>query len=121
MLLLKCFAYVGAALFVASCACAGYLLSVSATKVPLPVATTVVSLPQALPIVEIEHQTSAGSSVPSVENDKTDKGVASPPKAAMPAKPKKRKIQKAQVAHQRAPAQQSFAYAPPRQYFFGWR
>jgi hypothetical protein len=124
MLVLRYFAYVGAALAVLLYGWASYLPPVATPKVPAPVTMTVIFRPPpAPPVVETEQHASVGTLVPSVENDKTDKAAAAAPKAetsraATHAKPRKRKTQ---VVHQRVTAQRSFAYVPPRPYFYGWR
>jgi hypothetical protein len=115
MLILKYFAFVGAALFVLICGWAGYLVSAGAPTGParVPVNQAVVFRPTpAPPIAEGDTPASVGTVEPVVANDKAKKAVATS------VKPKKRKTQ---VARQRTAAQRTFAYVPDRRYFFGWR
>jgi hypothetical protein len=115
MLVLKYFAFVGAALFVLLCGWAGYLLPAG-----MPASPARVSVDQAVvfrptpppPIAKGDAPAFVGVVDPIVANDKAKKSVATS------AKPKKRKTQ---VARQRTTAQRTFAYVPDRRYFFGWR
>ncbi len=116
MLVLKYFFYVGTLLSVLLYGWSEYLqpAGTKTQAAPSPAKIVVVFRPTpAPPVAEAEHRPSGRASEPPVVNETPNKAAA-----AAPAKSKKRKTQ---VARQRATAQRSFAYIPPRSFFFGQR